>query len=148
MRGEFGAWEDYGLSGEMERFLAAVPAEHRGLAIRIFEQTTAELAINGLGYEHCKTLSMWAAFLVAHGRFEDFKRLAHRARANVWRPIVTMAEAAWKSGRKEIARAVFAAANRPGPDRDRLRVSCRQITGEEAGPCPPIGYTCGAASSG
>jgi hypothetical protein len=131
---EFGIWEDYGLSDDMERLLIAIPPCHGDLAVRIFEETTAELFIHGLEYQYGKAHSMWATFLVAHGRAGEFEYVARRIAADAGRPIATMGEAAWSLGRKDVARAVFAAANRPGRDRDRIREACVKITGEEPPP--------------
>jgi hypothetical protein len=134
---EFGIWEHYGLSDNIAPFIRAVPREHGHLAVRIFAETTAELFINGLEYEHTKALSMWSELVVAHERFDELEYVAHRLGAEAWGPIVTMASVAWSFGRKEVTRAVFAAANRQGPQRDRLRKACLQLTGEEPPACRP-----------
>jgi hypothetical protein len=112
---EFGIWEDYGLSDDMEALLLGVPTEHADAAIRIFEESTAELFIHGLEYEYTKAHSMWAVLLVAQGRIDEFEFVARRVGADAFVPIATMAKAAWLSGRGDVSRAVFAAANRPGP---------------------------------
>ena len=125
---EFGCWEDYGLSKEMEAFFEAVPREHGDLAVQILAETRAELIINGRDYEHQKVLSMWATLLVAHERFDAFEHLAFRLGSDAWLPIVMMVDKAVAAGRDEVARAVLSAADQPGRHRDALRRKAEQLS--------------------
>jgi hypothetical protein len=80
---------------------------------------------------------MWAAFVVAQRRFDDFEYLARRLGADAFAPIAAMAKAAWSSGRTDVAWAVFSASNRAGPERDRLREACVRLTGHDPPPYRP-----------
>lgn len=124
---EFGCWEDYGLSREMEAFVEAVPREHADLAVQILAETRAELIINGREYQHQKVLVMWATLLVAQERFGDFEYLAFRLGSETWLPLVMMVDKAVAAGRRDVARAVLTAADQPGRHREKLRRKAEQL---------------------
>ena len=113
----------------MRPFLRRIPLEHVDHAIQIFFETTAELMIHGREYQFETAHAMWATLLAAHARFDEFERLAKRLGSDAWRPVVELAAAAVAGGRLDVARAVIAAADRPGPHRDALREKFRELVG-------------------
>lgn len=127
-------WEDYGLldretaafanvhgalADHAERFLLALADELR--AARLPRQ--AGVALQHIAYLH-----------VAHGRTTRFEAVAAALGSDHWRPIVTMAQAAIARGRPDVARATFAAADRPGMQREYLRKRCAELTGAPPAP--------------
>ncbi|MBE7483651.1 MAG: hypothetical protein HS104_27190 [Polyangiaceae bacterium] len=134
---ELGVWEDYGLTDDMRPFLRSIKAAHVEPAIQLFSETTAELFINGLERPFATAHAMWATLLVANSRFAEFEGLALRFGPDAWRPVIELAETAVRAGRRDVALAVFAAVNRPGPRREQFQEKCRELTGENAPPYVP-----------
>jgi hypothetical protein len=71
---------------------------------------------------------------IASGRLTRFAPVAEQLGSDHWMPIVALAKAAIKRGREEIARDVFAAADRPGLQRDYRRQQCVELTGAPPAP--------------
>jgi hypothetical protein len=123
-------WEDWGLlyrhetepfaqirgalAEQAEAFLLALSDELRGQRLR---------------YEAGEALQNVAYLHIAAGRLARFAQAAGEIGSDHWMPIVALAQAAIQRGRREIARDVFAAADRPGLQRDHLRQRCIDLTG-------------------
>jgi hypothetical protein len=123
-------WEDWGLLyrhetepfaqipgalvDDAEAFLLALADELRGQRLR----HEADQALQNVAYLH-----------IAAGRLTHFATAAGAIGADHWMPIVALAQAAIQRGRRDIARDVFAAADRPGLQRDHLRQRCAELTG-------------------
>jgi hypothetical protein len=126
---EFATWEDYGQSDELEAIFAKLDRRHGDLAVRVLHETVAELERHGLfQYEVEQALAFKAVLLIAHGRFDEFVPLATKLGSSAWRPIVTMAEAAMKAKKPDLALAVFGEANQPGMHQKYLAEECRRVT--------------------
>lgn len=129
---EFATWEDYGQGDALEAIFRKLDKRHGDLAIRIFDETVAELGQYGvLDYQMREALGFKSVVLIAHRRLDEFVPLATRLGSSAWRPNVQMAEAAMNARRPALALAVFGAANRPGMHQDYLAESCRKITGKK-----------------
>jgi hypothetical protein len=65
---EFATWEDYGQSDELEVIFRKLGKKHGDLAVRIFDETVAELDEYGV-FEHqvSQALGLKAALLMGHG---------------------------------------------------------------------------------
>jgi hypothetical protein len=133
---EFGIWEDYGFTDEMEAFFAVVDPGAVPTIEAVFQEVKAELTRYDFAYQLDRILCLRATFLVAYRRFDDFVGLAAEMGSRAWKPIVSMAEAAWKARKKELALAVFGAANQPGWHQEHLQRECQRIT-KQARPSPP-----------
>ena len=124
------AWEDWGL---LHRHETKPFAQIRGpLAdhVESFLVTLAdELRTHRLPYQADQALQHVAYLHVAVGRVTRFAQAAATLGSDHWMPIVALAEAAIVRGRPDIARHVFAAADRPGLQRDYLRERCIELTG-------------------
>lgn len=70
---------------------------------------------------------------VATRHWDGFASVAARLGSEHWMPIVGLAEQAMTSGRPEVARAVFDAADQPGCHRDHLRRQRTRLS-DEASP--------------
>lgn len=128
---EFAVWEQYGQGGELEELFKATNPKHGDLAVRIFAETVAELERFGLfEYQVQAARAHWAALLVGLGRCDDFVPLASAIGSSQWRPIVNMAEAAINANKRDVAMAVFGAANKPGIHREFLAEECIRLTGD------------------
>jgi len=128
--GELLVWEDWGLlhrhetqpfaqirgalADHAETFLLALAAELRGQRLPL----RADQALENVAYLH-----------VAAGRLTRFVQAAAELGSDHWMPIVALAQAALARDRPDIARNVFAAADRPGQQRDYLRERCIELTG-------------------
>ncbi len=122
-------WEDWGLlhrhetqpfprihgmlADHAETFLVALATELRGQRL----PHHADQALENIAYLH-----------IAAGRVTRFANAAELGSA-YWMPIVALAQAAIARGRPDIARDLFAAADRPGQQRDCLRERCTELTG-------------------
>ena len=122
-------WEDWGLlhrhetkpfaqlngplADHAERFLLALSDELRGHRLR----HQADQALENVAYLH-----------IAAGRLTSFAPAAAKLGSDRWMPIVALAQAAITRGRPDIARAVFAAADQPGLQRDYLHERCTELT--------------------
>jgi hypothetical protein len=56
--------------------------------------------------------------------------------ASAWKPIVSMAERAQRAGKRDLAFAIFRAADVPGWHRDYLRDECKRVTGRAPASAP------------
>jgi hypothetical protein len=129
---DFAVWEDYGLTDHgMGRFFTAVPLEHVALVdTELIEIRANLLRYKELDYQADQALRLLVEFHGVKRTFDRFVDLAraieppHPARINA------LAKAAWDAGERDLARAVFAAADRPGPHQDYLRKLERQLTGD------------------
>lgn len=129
---EFATWEDYGQGDSLEAIFEKLDRKHGDLAIRIFDETVAELEKYGVfEYQAREALGFKTVLIIGHRRFDDFVPLATKLRSSAWRPIVTMAEAAMKAKKPDLALAVFGAANQPGMQQDVLAKECRRVTGKK-----------------
>jgi hypothetical protein len=132
------AWEDWGLLHRHETRpftqLQGQLAEH---AERFMLSLADELRANRLRYQADQTLQNVAYLHIAAGRLTRFAPVAERLGSDHWIPIVALAKAAIKRGRDDIARDVFAAADRPGLQRDYLRQQCIELTGAAPVPLRP-----------
>jgi hypothetical protein len=128
---ELVVWEAYGLGyqdpvrpyqrigpGEAdlaEGILLGLEVEHRGMH---------------LGYQADEALSQLAWLQVARRRFSHYEAAAARLGSRSWQPVVAMAESALRSERRDLAMAVFRAADQPGVHQQHLRVRRRALIGE------------------
>lgn len=127
---EFSVWEDYGLTDELEKFFKLAQPAPAGVVEGILREVDAELREHGaFGHQLEKLGAMRANFVVAYRRFNEFVPLAAELGSHQWAPIVAMAEAAWKARKRDLALAVFTAANRPGRHQEYLQKECLRITG-------------------
>ena len=76
---------------------------------------------------------------IAAGRLTGFVPVAAQLGSDHWMPIVALAQAAIKRGRRDIACDVFTAADQPGQQRDYLRQRCIELTGAPPAPLRPGG---------
>ena len=128
------AWEDWGLLHRDEtRPLTQLCGELAEHAERFMLSLADELRANRLRYEAGKTIQNVAYLHIAAGRLTRFAPVAERLGSDHWVPIVALAQAAIERRRDDIARDVFAAADRPGLQRDYLRQQCIELTG-----APPV----------
>lgn len=134
---EFATWEDYGLLDRPEILFGGIRREHGQMIRQAFCETAAELEEHELDYAHSQAVRLWASFLVAHERYDDFLDLAGRMGSDQWWPIVTLAESALAAENRKLALDIFAAANRPGHHQEYLRGQCRKILGVESPPHQP-----------
>ncbi|MGZ6661251.1 MAG: hypothetical protein ACXVHL_28215 [Solirubrobacteraceae bacterium] len=102
-------------------------AEH---AERFLLELADELKANRLHYQAQEALQNVAYLHIAAGRLTRFAEVAARLGSDHWVPIVSLAEAAITRERRDVARAVFAAADRPGLQRDYLHERCIELTGQ------------------
>jgi hypothetical protein len=123
-------WEDWGLlhRHETKPFAQiygalAEHAEHFLLAL------ADELRAHRLRYQADQALENVAYLHIAAGRLTSFAPAAAKLGSERWMPIVALAQAAIARDRHDIAREVFAAADRPGLQRDHLRERCIELTG-------------------
>ena len=124
------AWEDWGLLHRHEtRPFAQLRGELADHAERFMLSLAEELRAYRLRHEADQTLTNVAYLHIAAGRLTRFVPVAAQLGSDYWMPIVALAEAAIKRGRGDIARAVFAAADQPGLQRDYLRQRSIELTG-------------------
>lgn len=124
------AWEDWGLLHRHEtRPFAQLRGELAEHADRFMLSLADELRAHRLRHEADQTLMNVAYLHIAAGRLTRFVPVAAQLGSDYWMPIVALAEAAIKRGRGDIARAVFAAADQPGLQRDYLLQRSTELTG-------------------
>ena len=114
----FAVWEDYGLTDRgMGRFFAAVPPEHVSLVDTVLRAIHTELLqYKELDYQADQALGLLVEFHTVKRTFDRFVDLARELGPRHPSRINAMARAAWDAGERDLARAVFAAADRPGPE--------------------------------
>jgi hypothetical protein len=128
---EFAVWDDYGLVPRpLTPFFKRVTKEHVLRVDGILREIRAELLAADLDYEAEKALTLRGELHVAKRRFEGFVALAEEMGSRERERIRTMAEAALQAGRRDLAVAVFAAADQPGVQRDQLREQSHRLLGK------------------
>ena len=127
---EWIVWEDYALSWRKTAPLfRAVKKDQVALVDALLREIETALreADADLGSQAEEALSLRGELHVVRRRFSEFERLATEMGSRHWERIATMAEAAVRSHRLDVARAVFAAADQPGAHRDHLRQQSRRL---------------------
>jgi hypothetical protein len=128
---ELCVWENHGLLYQRESApFAGVGVEHHDLVERLLWSLAAELEGHRLGYQAEVAVGLVAYLQAATARLDRLVATAERLGSGQWMPIVALAEAALAAGRRDLARRVFAAANRPGHHQDYLAARCLELTGE------------------
>jgi hypothetical protein len=112
---EYAVWEDYGLLGlqELAPFFEKISKAEVTLVDRVLRELWAELCSAELDYQAEEALTLLSALHVNQRSFELFEALAQQMGSRHWQRITTMAEAALTAGKRDLARAVFAAADQP-----------------------------------
>jgi hypothetical protein len=124
-------WENHGLLYQRETApFAGVGVEHHDLVERLLWSLAGELEGHRLGYQAEVAMGMVAYLQAATARLDRLVATAERLGSDQWMPIVTLAETALAARRRDLARRVFAAANRPGHHQDYLAARCLELTGE------------------
>jgi len=127
---EYATWEDYGLlAGRLGPLFAHVATEHVAMVDAVLRGIREELLAAALDDQAEKALALRGALHVAKRSFGRFVALATEMGSREWERVTTMAEAALRARRRDLALAVFAAADQPGFHRDYLREQCRRLTG-------------------
>jgi hypothetical protein len=128
---ELYVWENHGLLYQREIApFAGVGVEHHDLVERLLWFLAAELEGHRLGYQAEVAMGLVAYLQAATARLDRLVTTAERLGSDQWMPIVALAETALAAGRRDLARRVFAAANRPGHHQDYLAARCLELTGE------------------
>jgi hypothetical protein len=128
---ELCVWENHGLLYQRETTpFAGVDVEHQELVERLLWSLAAELGGHRLGYQAEVAMGLVAYLQAATARLDRLVTTAERLGSDQWPPIVALAETALAAGRRDLARRVFAAANRPGRHQDYLAARCLELTGE------------------
>ena len=123
-------FEDYALGFQEETLpWRAVPAGQAALIEGILLTLAAECRSHYLDHQADEALQQVAWLAVGGRRFGHYVEAAARLGSDHWMPIEAMAESALRSGRRELAVAVFRAADRPGFHQEHLRQRCRVLTG-------------------
>jgi hypothetical protein len=137
---EFAVWEDYGLTDELEAFFRKAEPGPAGVVEEILCEVEAELHEHGdtFSYQLEKLDVVRVNYLVAARGFDEFVAVATKMGSHQWGPIVAMAEAAWKARKRDLAVAVFTAANRPGRHQEYLQRECMRITGQKQAAAPRL----------
>lgn len=135
---EYAVWEDYALLGprELAPFFKRLPKSGAMLVDGVLRELRTELRSAGLEYQAEEALTFLGALHVNTRRFDLFEDLAGEMGSRQWERITSMGDAALAAGRREIARAVFAAADQPGMHRDYLRQQSRRLLGPPPRPAP------------
>jgi hypothetical protein len=128
---ELCVWENHGLLHQRETApFAGVDAQHHDLVERLLWALADELEGHRLGYQAEVAMGLVAHLQAATARLDRLVATAERLGSDQWMPIVALAETALAAGRHDLARRVFAAANRPGRHQDYLAARCLELTGE------------------
>jgi len=127
---EFTVWEDYGLVEGLAEFFQGREPDDAVVIETVFTDIIPELRAGGFDYQEDKALRLRVDFLVALGMYDRFVEAAAELGARAWIPIMAMAEAATKAGKRDLALAVFAAADQPGIQQEHLRELCTKMMGE------------------
>jgi hypothetical protein len=121
-------WEEYGVLFERERrAFRRVPRGDAERVAAILRALADEHGRARLFHQRDEAHELVAWLYLATRRIESFPPAAERIGSASWRPIEEMAEAALRAGRVDVARRVFAAADRPGFHRKRLRESALRM---------------------
>jgi hypothetical protein len=128
---ELCVWENHGVLYQRETApFASVGVEHHDLVERLLWGLADELQGHRLGYQAEVATGLVAYLQAATARLDRLVATAERLGSDQWMPIVALAETALAAGRRDLARRVFAAANRPGRHQDYLAARCLELTGE------------------
>jgi hypothetical protein len=128
---ELCVWENHGLLYQRETApFAGVDVEHHDLVERLLWSLAAELEGHRLGHQAEVAMGLVAYLQAATARLDRLVATAERLGSDQWLPIVALAQTALAAGRGDLARRVFAAANRPGHHQDYLAARCLELTGE------------------
>lgn len=133
---EFAVWDNYALTDRrLGPFFRSVKTECLELVEDILIEQERELRAFSLDFPSLEfyaeeALDLLAELYVAKRRCERFVTAAANMGSEKWERITRMAESALKQGRKDLALAVFAAADQPGFHRDYLRQQCLKLTGQ------------------
>lgn len=121
-------WEEYGVLFERERrAFRRVPRRDAERVAAILQELADEHGRARLFHQRDEAHELVAWLYLATRRIESFPAAAELIGSEAWRPIEEMARAALDTGRVEIARRVFTAADRPGFHRERLRESALRM---------------------
>jgi len=127
---EYAVWEDYGLLWQKTApFFDAVAAEDVPVLDRLLRQLRDELSAVDLDDQAEEALTRLGELHVAKRSFDAFEGLAMEMGSRHWARITAMAEAALRARRRDLASAVFVAADQPGMHRDYLREQGRRLLG-------------------
>jgi hypothetical protein len=128
---ELCVWENHGLLYQRETApFVGVGVDHHDLVERLLWALADELEGHRLGYQAEVATGLVAYLQAASARLGRLVATAERLGSDQWMPIVVLAETALTAGRRDLARRVFAAANRPGHHQDYLAARCLELTGE------------------
>jgi hypothetical protein len=128
---ELCVWENHGLLYRRETApFAGVDVEHHDLVERLLWSLAAELEGHRLGHQAEVAMGLVAYLQAGTTRLDRLVATAKRLGSDQWLPIVALAQTALAAGRRDLARRVFAAANRPGHHQDYLAARCLELTGE------------------
>jgi hypothetical protein len=134
-------WRDDARQADSFAFLEGTPAEHGALIERVLADLLAELRRRGLADAKQRLLNLWASFVVAHQRYEDFVPLARAIGSSDLITTMFLVEvAADLSGgdqhsRDQLMLRIFSAADQPGEWQDSLRDRCWRDLGCDPPPC-------------
>lgn len=135
---EFAIWEDFGQGESLAAIFTKLDRRHGDLAVRVFDETLAELeSFRLFDYQVRSALAFKTELVARHRRFDEFVPLARKNGSAAWKPIVSMAKAAMKAKRADLAVAVFEAANQPGALSEYLAEQCVKITGKAISKAKP-----------
>ena len=127
---EFSVWEDYGLVRELSDPFERLTKADAATADSIFVEVIAALRAGGFDYQEDRALGLRVEFLVARKMHDHFLKAAAEIGTRVWHPILKMAQAAMADGEQELAKEVFAAADRPGMHQNYLREQSAKMFGK------------------
>ncbi|MQB00253.1 MAG: hypothetical protein GEU78_08170 [Actinobacteria bacterium] len=132
----FAVWDNYALTDQrLGAFFRSITKERFDLAEEILltqekQLRTLSQDFPSLEFYAEEALDLLAELYVAKRRYDRFVPAAARMGSEKWERITTMAELALAEGRRDLALAVFAAADQPGFHRDYLRQQCVKLTGQ------------------
>lgn len=133
---EFAVWDSYALTYQrLGPFFRSIHKECFELVEDILIELERELRASSgdfpsLEFYAEEALDLLGELYVAKRRYERFVAAAAKMGSEKWERITRMAESALKQGRKDLALAVFAAADQPGFHREYLRRQCMKLTGQ------------------
>ena len=118
------------MGDKLDPWFAAIEPPHVALVESILREFMTELEAHEFDYQHGEAQQLLAQLFVQQKLFDRFVGLAAQMGSRAWEPILQLAAAAWKAKRRELALAVFTAADQPGFHRDYLRQECQAMTGQ------------------
>lgn len=127
-------WEDYGLDYKHEiKPYASADRDDVALIESILLQLAEELGSVFLEYQAADAREEIAWLHVTKRNLTRYVDIASMLGSDAWAPIEAMARSALRAHRREIAIAVFEAANQPGFHQGTLRRMCHELTGVSLG---------------